>query len=68
MPQDSPKSSKLSLPKMALYLVATVAVFLVLRFVFSIAMSILKFVALGALAVFVVWLFMVKDRGSNKSG
>lgn len=68
MPQDTTKSSKLSLPKMVLYVVAAIAVFLVLRFVFSIAMSILKFVALGALAVFVVWLFMGRDGGSKKSG
>ena len=67
MPQDSTKSSKLTLPKMAVYLVAAVAALLVLRFVFSVAMSVLKFVALGALALFVVWLFLAKDSGSNKS-
>jgi len=68
MPQDTPKSSKLTLPKMALYVVAAIAIVLVLRFVFSVAMGVLKFVALGALAVFVVWLFLSKDRGSNKPG
>lgn len=68
MPKDSPKSMQLTVPKVAGYLVAAVAVLLVLRFVFSVAMSILKFVALGALVVFVVWLFMAKDSGPNKSG
>ena len=68
MPKDSPKSTQLTLSKVAGYLVAAVAVLLVLRFVFSVAMSILKFVALGALVLFVVWLFVAKDGGSDKSG
>ena len=65
---DEPTKSKLSLSRLALYIVAAIAVLLVLRFVFSVAMSALKFVALGALAVFVVWLFISKDKGSDKSG
>lgn len=68
MPNEPAKASKLSLPKVVTFLVAAVAVFFVLRFVFSVAMSALKFVALGALVVFVVWLFVSKDKGADKSG
>jgi hypothetical protein len=68
-PTGSAKS-KLTVSKIALYAVAAIAIFLILRFVFSVAMSILKFVMLGALALFVVWLFIAKDGGdkSGKSG
>lgn len=68
MPNEPTKVSKLTLPRVVMFLVAAVAVFIVLRFVFSVAMSALKFVALGALAVFVVWLFISKDKGADKSG
>jgi hypothetical protein len=68
MPNEPHKSSKLSLPKVAMMLALAVAAFLVLRFVFSVTMGVLKFLALGALAVFVVWLFLSKDKGSGNSG
>lgn len=68
MPSESPKSSKLSVSKVATYAVAAIAILLLLRFVFSVAMGVLRFVALGALAVFVVWLFLSKDGGKGKSG
>jgi len=59
-------TKKTSLPRIALYVVLAIAAFLVLRFVFSVAMSVLKFVLLGALAVGVVWLFLAKDSGKGK--
>jgi len=58
---NRPTKSKLTLPKIAVYAVAAVAVFLILRFVFSVAMSVMKFLILGALAIFVVWIFLAKD-------
>lgn len=62
MPQSS---NKLALPRIALYVVAAIAAFVVLRFVFSVAMSAMKFIALGVLAVIVVYLFLGKDKGSS---
>lgn len=59
-------TQKLSLPRIALYVVLAIAAFLVLRFVFSVAMSVLKFVLLGALAVVVVYFFLAKDNGKDK--
>ncbi|MBL8787497.1 MAG: hypothetical protein JNJ59_21515 [Deltaproteobacteria bacterium] len=59
-------TQKLSLPRIALYVVLAIAAFLVLRFVFSVAMSVLKFVLLGALAVVVVYFFLAKDAGKDK--
>lgn len=51
---DEPTKSKLSLSRLALYIVAAIAVLLVLRFVFSVAMSIVKIVAVVAI-VALVW-------------
>ncbi len=62
MPQSS---NKLALPRIALYVAAAIAAFIVLRFVFSVAMSAMKFIALGVLAVIVVYLFLGKDKGSS---
>ena len=59
-------TQKLSLPRIALYVVLAIAAFLVLRFVFSVAMSVLTFVMLGALAVVVVYFFLAKDAGKDK--
>lgn len=67
MPQDTTKSAKMSLPKLVTYIVAAIAILLVLRFVFSVAMSILKFVALGGLVLFVAWLFLSKDTSGKSS-
>jgi len=64
MPQSS---NKLALPRIALYVAAAIAAFIVLRFVFSVAMSAMKFIALGVLAVVVVYLFLGKDKGSSGS-
>ncbi len=62
-------SNKLTLSRIVFFVVAAVAALLVLRFVFSIAMSVVKFIALGALAVFVVWLFLGKDdKGGGDRG
>ncbi|HRE92516.1 MAG TPA: hypothetical protein PK095_25590 [Myxococcota bacterium] len=58
-------SNKLTLPRIALYLAVAVAAFILLRFVFSVAMSAMKFIFLGALAVFVVYLFLGKDKGTD---
>ena len=46
-----PASKKMSIPRMALFAVATVATFLVLKFVFSVTMVILKYGIIAALAV-----------------
>lgn len=60
-------SNKMTLPRIALYVAAAVAAFIVLRFVFSVAMSAMKFIALGVLAVVVVYLFMSKGNDSSGS-
>lgn len=60
-------SNKLTIPRLAMYVAAAVAAFIVLRFVFSVAMSAMKFIALGVLAVVVVYLFLARGD-SGKSG
>jgi hypothetical protein len=50
--------------KIVFFVVAAVAVFLVLKFVFSIAMSVLKWGVIAAVAAFVVWMFL----GGGKKG
>jgi uncharacterized membrane protein YdbT with pleckstrin-like domain len=53
---------------MALFAVATVATFLVLKFVFSVTMVILKYGIIAALAVFIVWLFLGKGTKRDEGG
>lgn len=60
MPTPPVKSSKSTLTKIVTFVIIAVAFFLILRFVFSVAMGILRFLALGALVVFVLWLFLKK--------
>lgn len=68
MPKKTPNSpaTKLTLPQVLTYAVAAIAIVIVMRFVFSIAMSIMKFVILGLVLMFVVWVFLSKN-GSGKS-
>ncbi len=66
-----PKSSnKTSIARVGLLVLATVAAFFVLRFVFSVTMTLLKYGIIAALAVFVVWLFLGRQRSerSEESG
>lgn len=58
-------SNKLTLPRIALYVAAAIAAFIVLRFVFSVAMSAMKFIALGVLAVIVVYMFIGKGKSRS---
>ncbi len=64
MPQSPSKQSPM---KIVFFVVAAVAVFLVLKFVFSIAMSVLKWGVLAAVAAFVVWMFVGGGK-KDKSG
>ena len=62
MPEPTPKQSPL---RIVFFVVAAIAVFLVLKFVFSIAMSVLKWGIIAAVAVLIVWAFL---GGKGKSG
>lgn len=65
MPQPTSKQSPM---RIVFFVVAAVAVFLVLKFVFSIAMSVLKWGVIAAVAVFVVWMFVGGGKGKSGSG
>lgn len=60
MPPTLPKSS---LSRILIFAVGAITVLLVLRFVFAIALSLLKWLALAALVAMVVWLVMSKGEG-----
>lgn len=63
MPPIVPKSS---LPRIVAFAITAVAVLLVLRFVFAVALGLLKWLALGALVALVVWLVLSRDDGRAK--
>lgn len=64
---DEPTGKGLSLTSMVTAVVVFIAAFLVLRFVFSFAMSILKWVLIAGVAVLAAWYFMKKGPGSGSS-
>jgi len=67
MPPLVPRST---LPRIVAFAVIAVAVLLVLRFVFAVAIGLLKWLALGAIVALVVWLVLSKDsseRSKNSS-
>jgi hypothetical protein len=59
-----PGKSSLSIGRIAMFVVAAIAVLFVLRFVASITWAVLKYGVLAGLGVFVVYLFM--SQGSSK--
>ncbi len=65
MPPTVPKSS---LPRIVGFAITALAVLLVLRFVFAVALGLLKWLALAALVALVAWLVLSKDDGHSKPG
>lgn len=63
MPPLVPKST---LPRIVGFAITAVAILLVLRFVFAVALGLLKWLALGALIALVVWLVLSKDEARHK--
>ena len=62
MPESTKKTS---IARIAFLVLATIAAFIVLRFVFSVTMTLLKYGIIAALAVFVVWLFLGRQRAER---
>lgn len=58
MPPAMPKSS---LPRIVAYALIALGILLVLHFVFTVALTLLKWLALGAVVALVVWLVASKD-------
>jgi len=66
MPETgSQRSKKGSLSRLLTVLVVLVVAFFVLRFVVAIAWTVMKWVGIGMLALFLVYLFLGGDKGER---
>jgi len=57
---------KSSLSRILAYALVALGLLLVLHFVFTVALTLLKWLALGAVVALVVWLVVSKDDGRTK--
>ncbi len=68
MADDQESSSNSSILKWIAFIVLFVGAFLVVKFVWGVAMAILKWFIIGAIALVVVWLVLRKGGKSSDAG
>lgn len=68
MAEDQASSSSSSPLKWIVFILLFVGAFLVVKFVWGVAMAILKWFIIGAIALVVVWLILRKSGKSSGAG